>query len=381
MSERINILYLIDHLEELGGTERHLVHLTTRLARRNYDITVIAFHLVENEMSEQMRAAGVEVLHMPVARYYTPAALRQAIRIAAIVRRKKARVVQTYHYKADTYGALISRLAGVRHLVASKRDAAEFKTPFNFWLLRRVAPLTQKYISVSDQINEMLRTKERVPPNKIVKIHNGVDSARYQVATEDVRMAAKQALGLSADNVVIGSVAWFREEKDHESLLTAFAKVLAQFPDARLLLLGGGTLIEHFRLRAQQMQIAEAVLFAGVISDVDPYLNAMDIGVLVPKSNEGFSNAIVEKMAKGLPLLVTDVGGNKEAVTDGVNGYVLKPMDVGALTARLVELVRDRDLRQRFGAASRRKAIEDFDMEVMVERHDKLYRSLFTAAP
>lgn len=376
MTDKINILYLIDHLEELGGTERHLVYLTTRLAERGYDVAVVAFHLVENEMPEQMRAAGVDVVFIPVARYYTFNAIVQAWRIYRLIKRKKINLVQTYHYKADTYGAMVSRLAGVRCLISSKRDAAEFKSGFKFFVHRLVQPITKKYIVVSDQITQMIQIKERVPQHKIIKLHNGVDAKRYSVATEAQRHAAKIALGIPAESVVIGQVAWFREEKDHESLFLAFEKVINAVPQAYLVLLGGGPLMDHYKARARDLNIDQRILFAGVISDVGPYLDAMNIGCLVPKSNEGFSNAIIEKMAKGLPLVVTDVGGNREAVTDGDNGFVVRPGDAEEIAKKLTLLARDEELRASMGRASRKRAIEDFDLAVMVERHDALYRSL-----
>ncbi|HVQ16374.1 MAG TPA: glycosyltransferase [Vicinamibacterales bacterium] len=375
MSDKIRILYLIDHLEELGGTERHLVYLATMLDRARFDVTVVAFHMVENELAADLRAGGVEVLHIPVGRQYTPHAFVQALAIFRLIKRKRINLVQTYHYKADTYGTLIARLAGVRTVIASKRDAGQLKSGFNFFLNRCAQPFIRRYISVSDEITNVIVQREGAAARKVIKIHNGVDLRRFHVTGPDERTRARVLLGIPADAQVIGQAAWFREEKDHESLFKAFAQVRDRRPRAHLLLLGGGPLLEHCKQRAQQLAIGGSVTFAGVVSDVVPYLQAMDIGCLTPKGNEGFSNAIVEKMATGLPMVVTDVGGNKEAVTDAYNGFVVAPTDVSAIATRFAQLIDDESLRLAMGEASRRRVLEEFELGVMVRRHAELYES------
>lgn len=102
----------------------------------------------------------------------------------------------------------------------------------------------------------------------------------------------------------------------------------------------------------------------------------MDVGCLTPGSNEGFSNAVIEQMAVGLPMIVTDVGGNAEAVIDGVNGAVIAPGDAAALAAALLRIHADARLRAGQGAASRRRVEEAFSIEQMCAAHASLYREL-----
>jgi len=112
------------------------------------------------------------------------------------------------------------------------------------------------------------------------------------------------------------------------------------------------------------------------VHDVRPGLLALDIACLVPSMNEGFSNAIIEKMAVGLPLVVTRIGGNAEAVEDGVTGFVIPPRDLAALLNAITRLHDDPELRSRMGTAARRRAEDLFSLSQMIRRHESLYRSL-----
>jgi glycosyltransferase involved in cell wall biosynthesis len=107
----------------------------------------------------------------------------------------------------------------------------------------------------------------------------------------------------------------------------------------------------------------------------------MDVGCLTPGSNEGFSNAVIEQMATGLPMIVTDVGGNAEAVAQGESGYVIAPGASAALAQALRRLYQDAPLRAAMGRAARARAEERFSLDEMCARHAQLYRALLEPPP
>src|SRR5262249_44401812 len=112
-----------------------------------------------------------------------------------------------------------------------------------------------------------------------------------------------------------------------------------------------------------------------------PYLWATDVGCLTPGSNEGFSNAVIEQMAAGLPMIVSDVGGNAEAVIDGGNGRVIPALDAAAFSAALLALHGDPARTAAMGLASRARAEERFSLQYMCAEHARLYRALCRRAP
>lgn len=372
----INILYIIDFWASPGGTERHLSYLVSSLDHTRFKCHVVIFNYQPNALVEKARAQGIEIVHLPVARYYTPNALVQGIKLLRFIRARRIDVVQTFHYKSDIYGAVIARMAGVKRIVSSKRDAADYKGAFRFFMHKLVRPITRKYIAVSEVVAQVIRNKEKVKAEKISVIYNGVDLSNYSVPDAQTKAQAKSAMGFAPDDFVIGMSAWFRPEKDHQLLVDAYLEVSESAPNAKLAFVGGGPLFEHFRQWIAERKLERRIKLVGAVDDVRTYLRAFDVACLVPKINEGFSNSILEKMATGLPVIVTDVGGNKEAVAQGMNGYVIAPADRQQLVQHLLTLYRDNELRARMSGASRERVEQLFSLQEMIRRHASLYVSM-----
>src|SRR5690606_18067206 len=136
------------------------------------------------------------------------------------------------------------------------------------------------------------------------------------------RAAIRQSLSLQADALVFGCVARLTPEKRHVDLVDAFARMHATFPQARLVLLGDGPLQGEIEARVVSLGVAGAVRMTGMRPDVEAILPALDVGMLV-SSTEGMSNAILEMMASGLPMIATDVGGNPSLVQTGTTGLLV----------------------------------------------------------
>lgn len=372
----INILYVIDFWASPGGTERHLSYLVSSLDNARFKCHVVIFNYQPNALVEKARTLGIEIVHLPVARYYTPNALVQGVKLFRFIRARRIDVVQTFHYKSDIYGAVIAWLAGVRRIIASKRDAADYKGRFRFFMHKLVRPITQKYIAVSEVVAQVIRNKEKVRADKISVIYNGVDLSNYSVPDAQTKAQAKTALGFAPGDFVIGMSAWFRPEKDHQLLVDAYLEISERAPNAKLAFVGGGPLFEHYRQWVAERKLEQRIKLVGAVDDVRTYLRAFDVACLVPRINEGFSNSILEKMATGLPVIVTDVGGNKEAVAQGTNGYVIAPTDRQQLVQHLLTLYRDNELRARMSGASRERVEQLFSLQEMIRRHASLYVSM-----
>jgi glycosyltransferase involved in cell wall biosynthesis len=375
-ARKIRILFLIDYWGPPAGTERHLAYLLKNLDRDTFDCRVVVFNYLPNVLADEAVASGIEVQSISVDRYYTPRAFRQAKVLRQYIRAHDIDIVQSFHFKSDVYGAVVARLSGVRHFVASKRDAADYKNWLHFTLHRLVRPITQHYIAVSKVVADVVSRKEGVPEERISIIYNGVDLDRFAVPDQTARSAARAALGLMPEHFVIGMSAAFRPEKDHALLFQAFREFHHRHPLSRLVLIGTGDLFDHYRKEIAESDLAGLVTFTGSVNDVRPGLLALDIACLVPSMNEGFSNSIIEKMAMGLPLVVTRIGGNAEAVEDGVTGFVIPPRDLAALLNATAKLHDDPELRSRMGVAARRRAEDLFSLSQMIRRHESLYRSL-----
>src|SRR5215469_12650051 len=357
-SDRIAILYLIDYFHRTGGTETHLAQLITGLPADRFRCSLVAFDLGANALLEGLRARGVPVIHLPVGREYVPRAALQAWRLAQLIRRERCDIVQTFHQKADTYGAVVARLAGAPHLVSSKRDTGDLRKPWHVYCNRALSPLFDAFIAVADSVRAAVLANDHLPPGRVFTIYNGVDTTRFAVPSAAQKTEARHRFDIEADEFVVGMVAGFRREKNHDVFFDGLLQALPSIPGLRVLAVGGGPLLEQFRGRLAGTALGSRTVFTGDVAEVLPCLWAMDVGCLTPGSNEGFSNAILEQMAVGLPVIVSDVGGNAEAVIDGSSGWVIPPLDSTALCEALLAVHGNQERAASMGRAARTRAQE-----------------------
>ena len=374
--DRVRILYLIDYFHRTGGTEKHLAQLIAGLPADTFSCSVVVFDMGANALLDGLRARGVPVTNLPVGREYVPNAALQAWRLMRLIRRHRYDVVQTIHQKADTYGALVARLAGAKCLISSKRDTGELRKPLHVFLNRRLRFLFDAFIAAAEGVRIAVMANDHLPPEHITTIYNGVDTTRFAVPTAAQRSDARRRLGLADDDFVVGMVAGFRAEKSHDVFFDGLVRALPAIPSMKVLAVGAGPLLEECRARVARSVLGSRALFTGDVSDVLPYLWTMDVGCLTPGRNEGFSNAVIEQMAVGLPMIVSNVGGNAEAVVDGVNGRVIPPLDAAAFSTALLAMHGDHACLAAMGHASRARAEERFSLQYMCAQHARLYLAL-----
>jgi len=374
--KKINILFIIDYFCDVGGTERHLSHLILNLPKDLFNCSVVAFDLGPNILVDRLRSAGIPVIHIPVDREYTFRAIKGALALSKIIKDYNVDIVQTYHQKSDTFGALVAKLSKIKYIVSSKRDMGQYRKIWHVVLNKALRPIFDKVIVVADAVGEMIISKEGIPQSRTVKIYNGVDDFAFSPPTAMQRLNERSRLGFDPDNFVIGMVANFREEKNHDIFFEGATKALEKIPSLKILAVGGGPLLEKFRVLCAKDPLGSRILFPGAVTDVARYLQTLDVACLIPGKNEGFSNSVLEKMATGLPLIVTDVGGNAEAVINHENGLVIEPDNVGAFVDALVTLHSDPQMRRRMGLKSREMVEQNFSLEMMCRKHESLYLSL-----
>ena len=163
--------------------------------------------------------------------------------------------------------------------------------------------------------------------------------------------------------------------KGHDVFLNAWQVVVQRFPDAVALLIGEGQARAELEQRVAELGLGQAVRLLGSRDDARALLGLVDL-VVHPSQQEGFSNAILEAMAAGKPVVATDVGGNPEAVVDGVTGLLVPPGDPGGLATAIIRLLGDPASREAFGKAGRARAAELFTLDGMIRKYEGLYERL-----
>lgn len=206
-----------------------------------------------------------------------------------------------------------------------------------------------------------------------VTIVNGVDADSFP-AVATANGPAKEALGIPADEFVIGQVAAFRPEKNHIQVVEALANLRASGISAKILFVGDGPTRPAAEALAAKRGVAEHVLFAGEQGDVRPYIAAFDVGVLPSTAVETFSLAALELLSCGVPIVISEIGGASEIVENGVNGFLFPPGDLNQFEDRLRRLV-DPEIRDRLRAQAR-PSVRRYSATRMVNAYERLIEEL-----
>jgi glycosyltransferase involved in cell wall biosynthesis len=375
MRAKKNILQLVDSFNE-GGSERQAVQLTRLLQQSDrYRLHVACLNRTGRLREEIERLGIVDVPEYPLKSFYDRNAAAQLRRFAAFLREREIDVVHTHDYYTNIFGMAGTRLAGVSVRIASRRQSSVRAASKRF-VERLAYNLSHAVVANCEEVRTQL-VREGVPPHKIKTIYNGLDTGRVMVKPGATRDELLARLGLPRDGrrSFVTIVANIRAVKDHATFLRAARRVRATLPHARFVIAGGGELTDSTRELAALLTLQDDVFFTGPCERVAELLSISDVCVLSSVS-EGFSNAILEYMAAGRPVVATDVGGAREAVVEGETGYLVQRGDDRAMAERIAELLQDPARARAMGERGRRLIESKFSCEEQLSRTSELYDEL-----
>jgi glycosyltransferase involved in cell wall biosynthesis len=374
---RPHILYIIDALCVMGGTERVLLNMIRLLPKDRFRCSLLTFKIDERAV----RTADIDCpFHLlPLKKTYDWNAVKMAYRTSQLIRKQRVGIVHTFFETSDLWAGPIARLSGCPVLISSRRDlgiSRSLKHSVGYKLLRN---MYDSVLAVSPQVREFCIEQDGVKPSKTRTLFNGVD-AEAVVAVE-CRDAARGQLGVSKSTPVIITVANIRRVKGLDILVEAARLVCQRYPEARFLIAGQELEAEY----SQQLQTRIALLglqknftFLGARADVFRLLGISDVFCL-PSRSEGFSNALIEAMAAGLPAVVTDVGGSREVLQDRETGFIVDSEDSRALAQRLISLLDDPARAVAMGQRAQAIARSKFTVQGMMDELVEVYEGLLAA--
>jgi glycosyltransferase involved in cell wall biosynthesis len=241
--------------------------------------------------------------------------------------------------------------------------------------------LPRRTIVLSDHVGSFIQAHGRIPREAITRIYYGLDPAPFFASeVKEARASVRKSLGLAPEEVVFLCVARFAPQKDHATLLKAFARARSAERGGalRLLLVGDdpfGSRRAGAEALSEKLGLSDKVVFTGIRRDVPQLLAASDAFVM-PSLWEGLGLVFLEAMAAGLPILATRVSAVPEVVLDGESGVLVPPADPEALARGMLDLSADPKLRARMGRAGEARVRELFGLEAMVERTIAVYQEL-----
>jgi sugar transferase (PEP-CTERM/EpsH1 system associated) len=371
------VVHIIQHLI-MGGLENGIVNLINRMPSERYRHAIVCLSHF-SEFRDRIRIPGVAVIEIGKR---AGKDLPSYLRLWRVLRELKPSIVHTRNV-ATLDAIIVAWAAGNRHRIHGEHgwDMGDLHGQNRkYRAYRRLCrPFVSRYVAVSRHIAEWLRASLGVPAARIRHICNGVDVVRFHPAAAGDRPTAQFGDG---DYVVFGTVGRMQPVKDQATFVHGFLSLIKRRPElrerVRLMLIGDGPCRSELLNGVAAAGASELVWAPGACDDVPALMRAMDVFVL-PSLNEGISNTILEAMASGLPVIASNVGGNAELVSAGETGALVAAQDVTAMTAAMELYIDDVARRRLHGAAGRRRAVELFSLEVMVERYLELYDEVLGA--
>lgn len=364
--QTIKVVFLITDLL-IGGAERALTRTAVGLSKHGYNVSV-AYLYEAAPMAEVLKNAGVSVINLKMRNKFNVTAFWRFYRL---LRYEQPQILHTYMFHADLMGRLVGRLAGVPIIISSRRNiniGGQLREVINRFTVR----LSDVTTAVCDQVRKTEIKQAGVEPERVVRIYNGVEIEKFQQVEKNEIANLKQALSISPDDMVLGMVSSFREQKGYSFLIQAMVEIISAFPRVKLLLVGDGVLREHIEKIVKTAGLTNAVIFTGIRRGIPDILSAMDIFVL-SSLWEGMPNVVLEAMAAGLPVIATSVGGIPEAVIDGQTGLLVPPGNTGALAKAVIDLLNNPERASEMGLAGKKRADEFFSVSAMIGNTEALY--------
>lgn len=361
-----HITLLLDQFPRvLGGGERVVLRLARLLQRSGYRVSIVTFQVLCDP--HLLQSAGCPVYLLPISNVFSVDALGAAWRLGTFLRRQKVSIVMTFFESSNLFGGIVTKALSRARLIWNRRDMGILREEKHKTAYRWLPWLPDYVIAVSEQVRQHAVEVDRIPGDRVGVVYNAIEGA---AGGSGVRAAHTWP-----EPPVVIAVGNLRRVKGQDTLVEAAAVVLRTHPDVRFLVVGEALeaeFVDALQKRMEQLGIGDHVEFTGGVADARSLLQQASIFVL-PSRSEGFSNAIIEAMDAGLPVVATRVGGNAEAVVDGRTGLLVDAEDQASLADAILQLLNKPDLVQEMGAAGKARAEQLFTEQALLDRLQQIF--------
>lgn len=369
--EKIRVLHVYKSFNVYNGLIEILTILARNLDRSRFELAVGVYEHEESDFSREFQRLGGRILCMNV-----PGGLRneakQYFALVKLFKEYRPHIVQTHVLKANLYGTLAAKQAGVPGIIATEmtlKDTAP--SPVKRLRDRAIQPLVgmmlkhvDRYVVTSKYIRDEWSAGRSDPAFEVV--YPPFNLEKYS------RVKRKRKKSTGKNVCFVGRLS---EEKGLPYLLDTMMEIRKRVPDVLLTLVGTGPLEQQLKRMVESLGLNDTVRFAGYASNSFEALSEADVFVL-PSRTEGCPIVILEAMASGLPVVATAVGGSVELVRDGETGLLVPYGDIGQLEESLITLISDRSRADKMGRNGQRLAFEDFHPERFTRSLEDLYEEI-----
>lgn len=366
MLKKRKILHLVGGLD-IGGTELQLLMLLPKL-QKYFDNRVVCVR-GRGPIGKELTKKGIPVSYLDMQNVFD---LGRISRFGKACRKFSPDILVTYLIHNDLFGRIFGRIYGVKKIVCSQRGVL-----LQWEFLRKVDRLTKNlvtmYLIQTEVTKKRLMRELNLPEDKFYVIHNAIDTGRFKIKVNRQNKCAK--LNLKSDNINLVCVGKLRRGKGHNFLLQAFENLYAQEENINLLLVGAGEKKDELAEQITNYKSKKNIYFLGDRNDVPEILKISDIFVL-PTLGEGMSNALLEAMAAGLPIVSTDILQNREILVSGKTALLVPPQKSGELFLALKKLLDKPHLAKQLAENAQNEVEAKFALDRVVVQMTKFYNNL-----
>lgn len=379
MDERIKVAHVLV-MPNLTGVQRSMLDLLDHLDQSKFKIEVICRS--RGKLTQVLAARGITVKLVPeLRRHINPIKdLIAFIKLWQLYRNQKYQIIHTHYTKTGFLGRVAGKIAGVPVVIHTVHGFGfhEFSTSlFEKFLviLEKIAGrCSNLIISVNQYEHKLAVEKGIIPETKIITIPNGVDLQKFDFLID--RTKKRRELGIPENMHVVGTVCRLAKQKDPQTFIKAAYYILRERKDTVFLLIGGGEMEVELKREIQKQSWKDFVIFTGWRDDVKEILKILDIFVL-SSLWEGLSIALLEAMAAGLPIIATDIKGNRELIKDNVNGLLMSPKNAKDLARKIQYLLDHYGIAQRLGEKARQMVEQNYNVHKNFQQVESIYLELY----
>ncbi len=385
------IAYLIRKTS--GGMQTHICGLLSELDRSEFEPIVLS--PAAPELFSSLKDLGIASFEIEIADSVSPKAdFRSARIVSDILRQIRPDIVHVHGNKAAVVGMMASYIRKINFMVTTVHNFPSNLNPSSKYypIAKRANKLilnkADRLIAVSSEIRRCLEDQVGINPNKIDVIPNGIDMNEWEPywtghravdggagGHKEAGVDIKRTMGLPKDAILLGTVGRLVPFKGQSVLLQSMARVVANHPNAYLIIIGDGPLRGGLEAQASGLGISDHIKFFGFVEKPGHYMAAFDIFAL-PSIKEPFGIVILEAMALGLPVVATSGGGVPDIIEDGVSGLLATPGDPESLADAIEKVLLDRSLRETLAKRGFQTVSTNFTVKSMADKTFKVYSDL-----
>jgi len=363
----MRILQIASHLN-VGGVTSHLLSLSHALAARGHQLIVASGG---GQLESGAGTGGLTHWRAPLhtSVEFSPQVVSAGRQLAARLAQRPVDLLHAHTRVAQVVAERLSRAAGVPYVTT-------WHGFFRRNLGRRWWPCTGELtIAISEPVRRHLLRDFHLPAERIRLIPHGIDPAPFETpADPSAAQRLRERARVATAGPLIGTVARLVASKGVDQVIRSLPQVRASVPEAQLLVVGDGAMRPHLERLAASLDVAEAVHFAGALSETRTALSLMDVFVFLPAEQEGFGLSLLEAMASGRPIVAVRRGGGASWVLDESDaGIMVEPQDPAGLAAAILRLLQDGRSARQGGERARAAVKARYTLERMVRQVEQVY--------